>query len=321
MLRDILQNLQDAVGVTGDRARLVRFINQAYREYYEKTDLPGSLMEQSFEFDGGEQLITLPWYVGEVRAMRRDKTNRPITLHDRIPRYHVTPWVQPDTTFYVLGTRAIHTPLKIESQIGFNIALPQSAPFTVTIRGQTAAAAMVTETLRFAAGDTNKVTTTQFAKDNPIGIESISRHGEVTADIEVVDGAQTVICTIPNAIESPRHIVVQWNNATTGISTTDNVIEILYKKVFVPLTNDADEVVFPAIENAILWKARGYAASLSKDELAGNQALLAEQKADSLFREALGTKELDTLKVANVDPNPLEGAWRQYSSSYYSTYR
>ena len=310
MLRDILTNLQDALGVTADRSRLVRFINQAYREYYERTDLPGSIMEQSFEFEDGDQLITLPWYVGQVRAMRRVQTNDPVQLLDRSPRYHNSPWIQHRLQFFVLGRRAIHTPLNVESQLGVSIPIAQSKPFTVTVKGQTPNAASITETLQFAPGDVVKVTTAQFSKDDPIGIESISRYGDVTADIIVTDAIGTVVCTIPNSVESPQHIVVQWNNQDAGsYATTDNVIEVLFKKVFVPLINDADEPVFPAIENAILWKARAYYASLSKDELAGQQAVLAEQKADALYQQAIGTQELETVKIARTTPNPLEQAW------------
>lgn len=309
MLRDILINLQDALGISGDRARLVRFINQAYKEYYERTDLPGSVYEQTFEFDVNSQLITLPWYVEQVRAMRRVRANDPVRLLGTAPRYHINPWTQSRTEFYVLGKRATHTPISVESQLVVTIPIAQSTPFTVTIRGQTAAAASITEKLSFAAGDLTKTTATQFAKDNPIGIESISRYGEVTADVQVADGAGVVICTIPNAIESPQHTVVQWNNYDAGsYATTDNVIEVLYKRAFVPLINDSDETVFPAIDNAILWKARAYYASLSKDELAGTQASLAEQKADSLYRAAIDVRELETIKLAKTTPT-FEQMW------------
>ena len=309
MLRDILVNLQDALGVSGDRARLVRFINQAYREYYERTDLSNSLFEQSFEFNVGDQLITLPWYVEQVRAMRRVRSNDPVRLLGPAPRYHNAPWLQSRAEFYVLGRRAIHTPLSIESPLTVTIPLAQSVPFTVTIKGQTPSAASVTEKLSFAAGDTSKTTTTQFAKDDPIGIETISRYGEVTADIQVADAAGTVICTIPNTVESPQHIVVQWNNYDAGAyNTTDNIIEVLYKRVFTPLINDSDETIFPAIDNAILWKARGYYASLSKDELAGTQAMACEQKADNLFSQAIECRELETVQIAKSSPM-LEQAW------------
>lgn len=309
MLRDILVNLQDALGVSGDRTRLVRFINQAYREYYDRTDLPGSLYEQSFEFDMTDQLVTLPWYVDQVRAMRRVRSNDPVRLLGQAPRYHINPWTQARTEFYVLGRRAIHTPLSLESQLTVTIPVAQSTPFTVTIKGQTPSAASVTEKLSFAAGDLSKTTTTQFAKDNPIGIESISRYGDVTADIQVSDGAGVIICTIPNSVESPQHTVIQWNNFDAGTySTTDNVIELLYKRVFVPLILDSDETVFPALDNAILWKARGYYASLSKDELAGTQAALAEQKADALFRAAIDSRSLETVNLAKVSA-VFEQAW------------
>lgn len=310
MLRDILRNLQDTLGVGGDRARLVAIINQAYREYFNRTDLPGSLMEQTFEFDPTEQLVTLPWHVGEVRGMRRYYSNTTVNLLDSGPRFHTRPWRQPMQDFHIIGRRAIHTPLSVESQITVTAPIAQTVPFSVTIRGQTAGAASISETLNFAPGDLSKTTTTQFAKDNPNGIQSIVRDGDVTADLIVTDGAGVEICLIPNSIESPQHIVIQWHDAQSGqYSTTDTIIEVLYKRLFIPLTEDSDEAVFPAIENALVWKARSYFYSLSKDELAGAQSVAADQKADQLYKQAIEGRGLETIEMARVAANPYERAW------------
>lgn len=311
MLRNIIADLQDAIGVSADRARLLRFVNQAYREYYERTDLHGSLFEQSFEFHPEEQLVTLPWYVDQVRGMRRVQSNDTVRLTDLTPRMVARPWRQVRNEFHVVARRAIHTPLALESQLTFTIATAQTQPFTVTVKGQTGAAATLTETLTFAAGETAKTTTAQFIKDDPHGIESLSRNGAVTADITVTDGAGTVLATIPNSLESVAHVVVQWHDMDS-YDTSDDIIEVFYKRVFTPLTLDTDECCFPALENAITWKARAYYYSLSKDELAGQQALLAEQKADALYRQATNTRDLETVKIATVARNPYEEAWRPW---------
>lgn len=311
MLRDILTNLQDALGQSSDRARLLRFVNQAYREYYERTDLPGAIFEQSFEFHPEEQLVTLPWYVDQVRGMRRVESNQAVRVTDLAPRMVKRPWRQVRGEFHVVARRAIHTPLALESQLTFTIAVAQTQPFTVTVKGQTGSAASIVETLTFAAGETTKTTTAQFIKDDPHGIESLSRSGAVTADITVTDGAGTVLATIPNSIESVAHIVVQWHDLD-NYDTTDDIIEVFYKRTFTPLSLDTDELCFPALENAITWKARAYYYSLSKDELAGQQAVLAEQKADALYRQAIESRELETVKTATVAPNPYEGAWRPW---------
>lgn len=311
MLRDILANLQDAIGVNADRARLVRFANQAYREYFNRTDLPGALIEQVFEFDTGDQVATLPWYVGEVRAIRRATLRDPVTVHDMTPRYHSTAWRQSRQEFRLIGRRAIHTPLSVESQLTVTIPIAQTVPFSVTIKGQTPSAASITETLNFAIGELTKTTTAQFAKDEPHGIESITRNGAVTADITITDAAAVELATLVNSQESTSHVVIQWNDMDTGtLSTTDNLMEILYKRTFNPLTLDTDACIFPAIEDAICWKARSYFYSFSKDEFSGPQAILAAQKADSLYAQAIASQNLETVSVIQVAANRYEDAWR-----------
>lgn len=310
MLRDILANLQDSLGVSADRARLVRFVNQAYREFYQRTDLPGSLMEQVFEFNVGDQVATLPWYVGEVRAMRRLNSRQPVTAHSMLPRYHSRAWRQQRWEFRMLGRRAIHTPLSVESQLTVAIPIAQAATFSVTIKGQTASAATITETLTFAPGELTKTTTAQFAKDDPSGIEAITRDGAVTADITIEDGAGVELALLANSQDAASHVVIQWNDLDTGThSTTDNNIEILYKKTYNPLIHDTDVPVFPAIVDAIVWKARSYHYSFSKDEFAGQQAILATQKADALFTAAIETQDMEAVAVIQAAPNRFERAW------------
>jgi len=310
MLRDILANLQDSLGVSADRARLVRFVNQAYKEYYQRTDLPGSLLEQIFEFSNGDQVATLPWYVGEVRALRRAVSRQPITMHDMAPRYHTKAWRQQRWEFRLVGRRAIHTPLSVESQLTIAIPIAQADTFSVTIKGQTPSAASITETLTFAPGELSKTTTAQFAKDDPAGIEAITRSGAVTADITIADAAGVELALLPNSQENSEHIHIQWNDSDTGQhATTDNNIEILYKRRYTPLTLDTDVCIFTPIEDAICWKARSYHYSFSKDELAGQQAVLASQKADELFAQATQTRDMETVAVIQQEPNPYERSW------------
>ena len=308
MLRTLVQDLQDAIGTTGDRARMVRYLNRAYREYYNRTDLPGALKEQTFQLDPTDYLVTLPWYVGEVRGVKRhdgEKVNV-IGPHDQYGFNALRP--TPDL-FRIVGRRAIHTPLSLESQLTVTIALAQDEPFSVCIKGETASAAQIVETLTFTPGTLSMTTTAQFAKDNPNGIQSISRNGDVTADITVEDGAAVEIAHLPNALESLNHIVIQVTDKDITLATEDRIYDLLYKETFIPLVNDADEIVFPALADAIVWKARSYAAAGSKDELAGQQAILADRKADALFRQAIENRDLEAQQMVQVAPNPIANLW------------
>lgn len=319
MLRNILSELSEAVSIPAtsadNRAQLLRYINRAYQEFYSTCDLPGSLWEQVFTLTEDVQQISLPWYVGQVRMMRRPYTRLNHTIEGLAPRYHSARWTQPYKTVRFMATRALHTPLSLESQITFTIPIAQSIPFTVTIKGQTPSAASITERVTFLAGDVTKTTVNQFSKDDPIGVESISKSEILTCDLQVRDGANTLLSTIPSQLSQAHHIVLMTNDYDLGTYTNaDSQIELLYKRTFVPVYNDEDEFCTPLLETAILWKARSYAYSMAKDELSAQQALLAEQKANQLATEVLTNMADQTTTFMSVAELPgTDAALRTYN--------
>lgn len=313
MLRNILSELSEATSLPAtssvNRAQLLRYINRAYHEFYSTCDLPGSMFEQIFTIDESQQQISLPWYVEQVRMVRRPLTRTQHTVENFAPRYHSNRWMQPYKSIRFTAQRALHTPLALESQLTVSLAIAQTLPFTVTVKGQTPAAASVTETLTFIPGDLTKTTTNQFSKDDPIGVESISKSEILTCDLTVRDGSNTLLCTIPSTLVSVRHIILMTNDYASGTySNSDNQIEVLYKRTFVPVYNDEDEFCTPALESAILWKARAYAYSMAKDELSAQQAILAEQKANDLATQVLNNISEQTTAIMSLAPLPGDQA-------------
>lgn len=313
MLRNILSELSEATSLPAtsavNRAQLLRYINRAYHEFYSTCDLPGSMFEQTFTIDESQQQISLPWYVEQVRMIRRPLTRTQHTVENFAPRYHSNRWMQPYKSIRFTAQRALHTPLALESQLTVSLAIAQTIPFNVTVSGQTPAAASVTETLTFLPGDLTKTTTNQFAKDDPIGVQSISKSEILTCDLTVRDGSNTLLCTIPSTLSSVRHIILMTNDYASGTySNSDNQIEVLYKRTFVPVYNDEDEFCTPALESAILWKARAYAYSMAKDELSAQQAILAEQKANDLATQVLNNIAEQTTAIMSLAPLPGDQA-------------
>lgn len=322
MLRNILSELSEATSIPATssttRAQLLRYINRAYHEFYSTCDLPGSMFEQTFLITEDVQQISLPWYVEQVRMIRRPLTRITHTIETLAPRYHSARWQQPYTSIRYTATRALHTPITLESQLSFTIALAQTIPFSVTVTGQTASAASITETLTFLPGELTKTTTNQFAKDDPIGIQSISKSEILTCDLTVRDGASTLISTIPAMLPQARHIILMTNDYQNSTTNTDNQIEVLYKRVFVPVYNDEDEFCTPLLESAILWKARSYAYSMAKDELSAQQAILAEQKANDLATQVLNNLADQTTVTMSVAELPGTRAVHRNFNPYAS---
>lgn len=318
MLRDLIYSVSEAAKTTApdaaSRARMLNYINMAAAEFYHSTDLPGSVCEQFFQTTETQQCISLPWYVGGLRAMRRHLSRTTVTIQDMTPRYAINPWRQPYDKPRMLRRAALHTPLSVESQLVVSIAQAQTVPFTVAITGQTPAAATITETLTFLAGELTKTTTAQFAKDDPIGVVAISKDNITTCDVVIEDGSGEEVAVIPNRLYTASNIILQINDDESGtMVNADNVIELLYKRPFVPYYYDTDTFCFPEFEIAIGFKARSYIYGLSKDQESVQQALLASQKADKLAADIISNFELQTADEIFVAANPFE---RAYLKSY-----
>lgn len=319
MLRDIIYALEEAAKTAasdaGSRKRLLSYINRAAADFYYSTDLPKTVFEQYFETDESAQCISLPWYVEQVRAARRHLSRTSMTIQSLTPRYSMNPWRQPYDKPRILRQSALHTPLSVESQLTVTVAQPQSIPFKVAVIGQTPAAATIREVLTFNAGDLTKTTTAQFAKDDPIGVDSISKDEITSCDVVVTDGGGVEVCTIPNRYYTVNHCVLMVNDDESGnLRNTDNIIELLYRRPFTPLYYDEDQFIMPSLEEAIIWKARSYVYGLSKDQEAVQQALLAEKKANDLAKKIIENLDLQTDDEVTVAPNPYE---RAYQRSYY----
>jgi len=319
MLRDLLAELSEATSISsssaGNRAQLLRYINRAAYEFYSTADLPSSLWEQSFEIHEQQQQISLPWYIDQVRAVRRADSRSRSKMESLAVRYHTDRWQQPYNTLRITARRALHTPLALESQLTATIAVAQVVPFSVTITGQTPSASSISETLTFLAGELTKTTVAQFAKDEPIGVEAISKDAITTCDVSVTDGSGTEVSLIPARLMRASHIVLMANDYSIGTYiNTDSEIEVLYKRVFTPMFYDTDEFCFPALETAILWKARAYGHSMAKDEEARLQSMAAEAKANSVAADVLANAAAEVITIMTLDKMPGEYAF--LSSGY-----
>jgi hypothetical protein len=91
----ILQQFGNKVGLNpaqaNQRATMLRFVNEAARELYDQSDMVGSQMEQLFKING-DQTISFPTYVGELRAVRPWDTETPWHINQMRPRYNQINW-------------------------------------------------------------------------------------------------------------------------------------------------------------------------------------------------------------------------------------
>lgn len=312
-LKDLLQHAGEITGTgvidTARRDSLVRMINRASREIYDSGDLPNSLYESVFTVNGDSQMITVPWYAADIRAIRRATYSNVVQLVTMHPRYHYRPWRQPTLQWRIKGHTALSNTLTQTGQLRITIAQAQESAFTVTVRGQTATASLIEETVTFQAGDLTHDTANQWVQASPMGVQTIRKSAKTTCDVvitQTVDGAE--VARIPNFLLESRNTLIQVHDgAYTLVYTQNEGAEILYKWPFIELTEDNDQFLRGDIfDQVIIWKMREHWHSVRAGENEPGIALAAKMKCEELLRNICNNQESATEKMVKYEENPYE---------------
>lgn len=325
MLRDLLQYAYEVTGIPLDkRDQLLRLVNRAARELYDCADLPGSYGEKVFTFDadsGTEKLITLPWFIGSIRAARLYEIGPRIDLVSVAEKYAPRSWQPPFLEWRVYHRSPLVRTLTQATQLTFTISTAETTPIEITVVGQTTTAARVNETVIIDVGATSVTTLNQWSQDDPDGIVSLQKNRVTNTDVVVtttVDG--TEVSKIPNRAFEARNIVIQISDDLSSYSTIDNSVEILYKKVWIPFYYDTDVFCAPELEDAIVWKLREHWYSVkaadAQNELMAAAAMAAKAKCDALMQATIATIESERKRRVVAAPSALTGAAINYAKLY-----
>ena len=258
MLSDLLHRFSARTGliINQDRDFMVQLINDAARELYTQEDLPGILREARVGVVGNSY-ISLPNFVGTLKAMRHSKSQYKIVLMDLRPKYSDGNWAYEWSNWRVIGRKPLAIDLKAASKLSLvTAANHQISTVDYTISGKTLEANLHTEVLK--EGDT---TTATF-----IEVVSIRKSGKSIVDTKVKDEENEVLAEIPNdrLISSYLHIDVSqypWPSPACPCS-----IEILYKPGYSPITEDTDSFIIPELEDAVYYMSLGLWYLTQKDE-------------------------------------------------------
>lgn len=239
------QNPADA----GQRTVLLRFVNEAAIELYQTSDMAGCLEEQYFKVNA-DQTISLPEYVGQVRAMRNSYSHEALKLSQMRPRYNQFNWVDGWRNWRVKGLQTLQTSLKNQAQVTLSVAQVENPPVVVHVSGPTVGAARFTEEVVMDAVTKNTVNT--FLDIASFTKTTINAYDVILADI---DGNQ--ISYIPNNRLKAQFQILDISTAPwfpPNVNPLLGWVEVLYKKALPWFSNDEDE--FPAIgyDNVIVNK-------------------------------------------------------------------
>src|ERR1017187_2897695 len=240
---NILSNSGKKIGLDAnlpnDRDVLLRFLNEAASELYTQADLVGTLMEQVFKVNG-DQTLTLPSYVGELRAVREFASMQAWHLNQMRPRYNQFNWTDMWRNFRLLGKRALMATVTNASLATVSVSVVENPPIVVTLAGPTSTATMMQESLVMDSF-------TKQSINNFTDYTSVKKDRTNNCDVTLYDADGKILTVIPNNEVEAKYQTVDISSCPwlpQSTSVTDNYVEILYKKALSVLTLDSDE--FPA---------------------------------------------------------------------------
>lgn len=277
-------------------------INAAAEDLYTCDDPANCLREQLFMFDTtaptNVRQLTLPYYVGNIRAVRQFNAGLQIQLHDMRPRYATGGWHEQFGPEYLTWRFKGFTPLQRdiinEGPINFVSPVANDINFNITITGGNDQRSRFLETVNFPVGATSVSTTNAFSAGR---VESIQKDIPTSYDISVTDVNDLELAVIPNSEILTKYQIFQISDFEPIYIGNNQYTEVLYKLRFTPFKNDTDEFPSLGYDKAIYWKSLEH--YFSRKEGKENLALLAHQKCTEVMEnigndsEAGIEKEID----------------------------
>lgn len=335
ILNELCRRLGTEIGLknAGDAAQrqvLEDLINDAAEDIYNQTDLPRSLMEETFSTNTTDVVrrVTLPQRVGEIRGIRDNYSA--VTLHDMRPRYNNMPWPKSDMyTFRIMRDVPIFR--SIDNAVGLYMPALEGDPTTlsVDIVGSTATASELHASFDGAgAGTAVGVLWTD--------IFEITKDAITPTDIVLYSGtsAGPEMARIPAYGDKSLYIEIDLLEtpntcACAPVYFPYRCIDILYKPPFRPLLDGTSSfqvagydqpIIFAAVRN---YRIRGLGAQATDAEIAA--AKVHDMRANQTLKEIIKSKtQAEDLVIkfgpARQDSRYLRGLRRMRYGWNRSTY-
>ncbi len=304
-------------------------VNEAAEELYKENDLVGALWEQVFEVNPvvGNQ-ITLPNYVGQIRAVRYYCPDLRIGQVDMRPKYAARTWQSSQGLDWRNKDEvATFREITNASLLTITFKEPLTNAVQVTVVGETENAAQLNETIRFAIGDQTKTTVNSFNT-----IKSISKNATTSSNCDVYDIDDLLLASIPNNQATSTYrlaqIIQSPNNAVTGgqWQPLGNYVELLFKWRLKPFVATTDEFICPDYDTAIFWKWKQHRCLYKEvPDLQGAMACLAQ--ANKIVKDIANDHDQNLKKSINFGPNPtyqalnnMQSWWNNASNPNFTGY-
>lgn len=279
MLSYILKQVGFKIGldpsVPSQRAVLLRFVNEVAYDLWTTSDMAGVLEEQYFKINGN-QTVSLPDYVGDIRAMRQADSRIAIQLSQLRPRYNEYNWTQEWRNWRIKGAFALQDSLKNQGLLTVTVPTIENPPVVVNITGSTSNSGLINETLTL--NSTSVTTINSYTDVKSFTKTTINQYNVILSDM---DGNQ--LSYIANNKLEAKFQVLDISGAPWFINNLSPLlgwVEVLFKRALPWFQNDSDEFPAYGYDNVIVAKV----LEMYYEEQGNIQAAVAfEQKATELL--------------------------------------
>lgn len=311
-LSNIIDTVCEKIGfnAVSNRTVLLNMINRAAKEIYEADDYPGSLREIVALVPPGN-VIALPYFVGELRAMREYYSKAKVELKEMAPKYSYNPWPELWRSWRILKKSPIQTCIqRTDRPITLSIPEADSSDFTVTIVGQTEDANRKETACEFTAGETEITCNTPY-----IEITAISKPFttyNVTVKSKDTSDADLTLAVIPNDQRQSLYTIVDVSELpSTGENGTGNrYIDVLYKEPLQFMSQDGDAFPVEGFDDAIVYKTLEHWFSEQGD--GGEKALGYMMKCNQVIFQRVNHTNGTTQKQITFGPNQYLDLYPRY---------
>lgn len=249
ILRDIYLFVKDRAGETNEDY-ILRQINNVIQRTWLTTDLPGSLYEMTVD-PTTERIMILPWYVFQLKAVRRAGTGE-VTLYTPRAWYQANggyqyplQWVEMEPTPLLRSYNNI-------GRLRLRLSAPATVPFTATVTGPGEFGTKIVQDCRFSVGDTEQ--TTEEVVNDLLGLgKSIITE----QDIRVFDVTNTCIAVLPADRTGiwNKKVRITDQQSMPAVFGTCNRFSVLYKTqppVFTSFNEPIDMSMGQIIQNFVV---------------------------------------------------------------------
>lgn len=226
-----------------DRVTLLRYLNEAAPELYAQSDMDGTLMEQVFKVNG-DQTISLPYYVGPVRAVRELASNWVWSIHQMRPRYNKFNWKDCFRNLRMRNLQALQYTVTNQSKGVITVPVVEDPPIVVSVVGPTDSSSQAQESVTMDA--VSKTTANCYNDYITVMKDRVNDY-----DVTLSDADGNILTVIPNSMCEAKYQIIDVSifpflNYNPN-SPVINYLEILYKQALIKLENDTDS--FPSKTN------------------------------------------------------------------------